>query len=216
MNYGGGRAKGDHVYNEDGAVLIKAHGPIAGDDLAGGELERLVGVALANGRAVCESGAAAYVCATWRTYSIFERAILQAALGIHACIVWNKGWIGLGHQHYRPQHEFILYARGNWYAGADESDVWSISRDPATSYLHPTQKPVELIERCLVNSSAPGAVVLDLFAGSGSTIIACERRKRRCMAIELSPDYVDVAVRRWQEFTGERAINHRTGEAFPE
>ncbi len=94
--------------------------------------------------------------------------------------------------------------------------MWSISRDPATSYLHPTQKPVELIERCLVNSSVPGAVVLDLFAGSGSTLIACERRKRRCMAIELSPDYVDVAVRRWQEFTGKRAINRRTGEAFPE
>jgi DNA methylase len=81
---------------------------------------------------------------------------------IDACIVWNKGWIGLGRSHYRPQHEFILYASGEWHAGADESDVWSISRDPAASYLHPTQKPVELIERCLVNSSMPGAAVIDL------------------------------------------------------
>ena len=216
MNYGGGRAKGDHVYGPDGNLLIKAHGPIEGDDLAGADLERLVGTALMNARVACAEGAAAYVCATWRTYPCFERALEQARLGIDACIVWNKGWIGLGHSHYRPQHEFVLYTGGKWYAGADESDVWTISRDPAASYLHPTQKPVELIERCFLNSSAPGEAVLDMFTGSGSTLIACERRHRRFFGLEIAPEYVDVTVRRWQEFTGKRAVNLRTGEPFPE
>ncbi len=216
MNYGGGRAKGDHVYGPDGNVLIKAHGLIDGDDLSGAELERLVGTALVNARVACAAGTAAYVCATWRTYPSFERALAQAGLGIDACIVWNKGWIGLGHSHYRPQHEFILYTGGKWYAGADESDVWTISRDPAASYLHPTQKPVELIERCLTNSCTPGETVLDPFTGSGSTLIACERRHRRFFGVEIAPEYVDVAVRRWEEFTGRRAVNQQTGESFPE
>ena len=215
MGYGGGRAKGDHVYGPDGDVLIKAHGPIEGDDLRGAELERLVGTALTNARVACAEGAAAYVCATWRTYASFERALAQAGLEIDACIVWNKGWIGLGHSHYRPQHEFILYSAGKWHAGADESDVWTINRDPAASYLHPTQKPVELIERCLLNSSAPGEAVLDPFTGSGSTLIASERRHRRFFGVEIAPEYADVAVRRWQEFTGRRAVHQQTGEPFP-
>src|SRR2546422_918182 len=84
MNYGGGRAKGDHVYGPDGNLLIKAHGPIEGDDLAGVELERLVGTALMNARVACAEGAAAYVCATWRTYPTFERALAEAGLGIDA------------------------------------------------------------------------------------------------------------------------------------
>ena len=77
-------------------------------------------------------------------------------------------------------------------------------------------KPVELIELAIRNSSRPEDVVLDPFVGSGSTIIAAEKTGRRCYAIELSPKYVDVAVRRWQQFTGKRAILEATGEPFPE
>ena len=73
-----------------------------------------------------------------------------------------------------------------------------------------------MVERCLLNSSTPRGAVLDPFTGSGSTLIACERRRRRFFGVEIAPEYVDVTVRRWQEFTGQRAMNQRTGEPFPE
>lgn len=192
-------------------IALVVTDPVTGDDL-----DRLVGAALVNARAMCADGAAMYVCASWRTYSKFQTAFAHAGLEIDACIVWNKGWIGLGEAHYRPQHEFILYSAGTWHLGADESDVWNISRDPASAYEHPTQKPVELIERCVLNSSAPNDAVLDVFTGSGSTLIACERRHRQFFGVELAPEYVDVAVRRWQVYTGRRATHLRTGAAFPE
>ncbi|MEI6795908.1 MAG: DNA methyltransferase [Methanomassiliicoccales archaeon] len=88
---------------------------------------------------------------------------------------------------------------------SDLSDLWEIPR-PKVSDLHPTMKPVELCEKGIVNSSREGDIVLDLFGGSGSTLIACERTSRRCFMMELEPHYCDVIVKRWEEFTGERAV----------
>jgi DNA modification methylase len=85
-----------------------------------------------------------------------------------------------------------------------QSDVWDIER-PSCSELHPTTKPVELVLRCLVNSSRNQARVLDLFMGSGTTLIACEKTGRRCYGMELDPIYCDVIVKRWEEFTGKKA-----------
>ena len=86
----------------------------------------------------------------------------------------------------------------------DQADVWHIAR-PAVSPLHPTMKPLELVERAIENSSHAGDTVLDLFLGSGTTLIASERTGRRCRAVEVDPRYVDVAVARWEVFTGLRA-----------
>ena len=91
-----------------------------------------------------------------------------------------------------------------WYGGNDCASVFEIPR-PKASPDHPTSKPVALVEAMVRNSSKSGEIVLDAFLGSGSTLIACERLGRRCFGVELDPRYVDVAVRRWEEFTGRKA-----------
>jgi len=87
---------------------------------------------------------------------------------------------------------------------------------PKRSDLHPTTKPIELVERAINNSAKDGGIVLDLFGGSGSTLIASEKTGRACRMVELDPKYADVIVRRWQEYTGEKAINQETLMTFDE
>jgi DNA modification methylase len=82
------------------------------------------------------------------------------------------------------------------------STLWQVSRDSAAAYKHPTQKPVELATRAVSNSSQPGDIVLDLFLGSGSTLIGAEQLSRRCFGMELDPKYVDVCIERWCNYTG--------------
>jgi DNA modification methylase len=202
MSFGAGKEAGSTAKG----AKVKAHGVILGDQARGDELVALVRDALAAGLTFCRPGAAAYVCLTWRTYGEFARALSLAGLAIAACIVWDKGSIGLGFQHYRGQHEFIFYCRGAaWFGGNAESDVWEISRGATGEYVHPTQKPVALLERAIRNSSRAGDVVLDLFGGSGSTLIACERTSRIARLVELDPKYCDAIVRRWETFTGRTA-----------
>jgi len=195
---------------------VKAHGMILGDDKTGDDLIALVKDALTSAVAVSKAGSASYVCFPWRTYSEFEAALAGCGLDVSACIVWDKKSIGLGNANYRPQHEFIFYCKGGaWYGDRAQSDVWALSRGATGEYVHPTQKPVELIERAIGNSSKAGDSILDLFGGSGSTLIACEKTGRHARLMELDPKYVDVIVRRWQEFTGKQAVLESTGENFP-
>ena len=217
MSYGGGRAKGDHALNKNGGVLIKAHGMIKGDDLEGESLINLVRDAIATCIASSKQGAAYYICFTWRTYSEFEEAIALGGASVANCIVWDKKSIGLGNANYRPQHEFIFYVKGGaWYGDRSQSDVWYMSRGATGEYVHPTQKPVELVERAISNSSKPGDLVLDVFGGSGSTLIACEKTSRHCRLVDLDPKYVDVMVKRWQDYTGKQAIHAESGKTFAE
>ncbi len=102
-----------------------------------------------------------------------------------------------------------------WCGDRDQGDVWNIKK-PARNDLHPTMKPVELMERSIRNSSRPGDVVLDCFGGSGSTLIAAEKAGRRCFMMELDPKYCDVIVRRWQEFSGGKAISKDGHRVFDE
>ena len=94
--------------------------------------------------------------------------------------------------------------RRHWCGDRDQGDVWWIPR-PSISDLHPTMKPVALVERAIANSSTRGSLVLDLFIGSGTTLIAAERQGRRCVGIELEPAYVQVTIERWQRYTGRTA-----------
>lgn len=188
---------------------------ILGDDKVGADLMQLIRNAVASAVAVSKSGAATYVCFPWRTYSEFEAAIAECGLAPSACIVWDKKSFGLGYANYRPQHEFIFYVKGGaWYGDKAQSDVWYMSRGATGNYVHPTQKPVELIERAIGNSSKGGDVVLDVFGGSGSTLIACEKTGRVNRSMELDPKYCDVIVKRWQEFTGKTAALESTGQPF--
>jgi DNA modification methylase len=213
MSYGGGRAAGS---TPKGAI-VKAHGMILGDEFQGDDLINLVRQAISAAYASSKSGAAYYICFTWRTYSEFEAAIVDAGLKIANCIVWDKKSIGLGQSNYRPQHEFIFYVKGDgWQGDKSQSDIWKMSRGATGEYVHPTQKPVELIEKALANSSKSGDTILDVFGGSGSTLIACEKTNRQARLMELDPKYVDVIVKRWQDFTGLIAINEKTGKTFNE
>jgi len=206
MSYGGGRAKGDHVFGKNGGVSIKAHGMIKNDNLQGEKLINLVRDALNSSLNFTKKGAAAYICFTWRTYNEFETALRDAGLSISNCIVWNKKSIGLGMSNYRPQHEFIFYSKGDvWYGDKSQSDIWEMSRGATGKYVHPTQKPIELIERAIINSTKTEDTLIDIFGGSGSTLIASERLKRNACLIELDPKYCDVIVKRWEDFTGKTA-----------
>lgn len=215
MSYGGGRAAGDHALDKKtGGVKIKAHGMILNDDLQGDDLIALVRDAIATSTASMKEGGALYACFTWRTYAEFEAGLESCGHKVKACIVWDKKSIGLGNSHYRPQHEFIFYCGGQWYGDKSQADVWYMSRGATGEYVHPTQKPVELVERALSNSSKAGDIVIDCFGGSGSTLIACEKTNRHARLMELDPKYCDVIIKRWQDFTGKQAIHAETGGAF--
>ena len=206
MSYGGGRARGDDSKFKNRSGGIKAHGEIIGDDLRGDSLVDLVRESLSAALGHLAAGVAAYVCLTWRTYSEFIEAFDAAGLELSGCIVWNKKSIGLGHGHYRPQHEFIFYHKGEkWLGGKGESDVWECSRGSTGDYVHPTQKPVEILERAILNSSERDELVLDSFGGSGSTIIACQKQHRQARVVELDPKYCDAIIARWELFSGEKA-----------
>lgn len=202
MSYGGGRA--GKIGSNDGTV--KKHGVILGDELRGNGLIEMIADSISASKINAKAGAAFYVCFPWRTYSEFEAALISIDLKPAACIVWDKKSIGLGNANYRPQHEFIFYIKGGaWHGDKSQADVWQMSRGATGKYVHPTQKPVELIEKALENSSKAGDYVHDCFGGSGSTLIACEKMKRKAFLMELDPKYCDVIVKRWEEFTGNKA-----------
>jgi DNA modification methylase len=138
-----------------------------------------------------------YICCNWAFYGI-----LQKKLKPKACIVWAKNVFGLG-KGYRHQHEFILFDGFIDASIKNESDLWKIKKD--SKYQHPTQKPVELSSRAIINSSRADNIILDLFGGSGSTLIACEKLNRKARIMELDPKYCDVIVKRWEQFTGKKA-----------
>jgi DNA modification methylase len=203
MSYGGGRAGA--IGSNDGTV--KKFGVIKNDDKTGDDLIQLIRDALASAVATTKAGASFYVCFPWRTYSEFEAAMNQCGLKTSACIVWDKKSIGLGLSNYRPQHEFIFYSKGDsWYGDKAQSDIWYMSRGATGKYVHPTQKPVELVEKAISNSSKSGDVILDVFGGSGSTMLAAEKIGRHARIMELDPKYCDVIVKRWEDFTGKKAV----------
>lgn len=102
-----------------------------------------------------------------------------------------------------------------WYGDKSQSTLWQ-EKKPAANRIHPTAKPVELVERALLNSSKSGDIVADLFGGSGSTLIGCERRGRHPRLMEIDPKYADCIVRRYQEYTGKQALLEGDGRTFDE
>jgi DNA modification methylase len=145
-------------------------------------------------------------------------SLLACGFELRAQIVWAKDALVLGRGHYHWKHEPCWYAvrgHGHWHGDRSQTTLWEISgrkQDAAT--VHGTQKPVECMRRPIENNSAPGEAVYEPFSGSGTTIIAAEMAGRACHAVELDPRYVDVAVRRWQAFTGEAAVLERDGRPF--
>lgn len=140
-------------------------------------------------------------------------------LNIRAQIIWAKSQFVIGRGDYHPQHEPCWYAvrkgrKGHYDGGRKQSTIWNIDKPRKSETGHSTQKPVECMKRPIENNSSPGQAVYEPFSGSGTTIIAGEMTGRIIYAMELSPVYVDVAVNRWQEFTGERAAHAESGGIF--
>ncbi len=151
---------------------------------------------------------ALYICMSTRELPTLHTAFEKAGGKWSDYLVWAKHMFTMGGSDYQRQYEPILYGwkQGNdhyWCGARDQGNVLFVKK-PSKNTLHPTMKPVELIERVLKNSSKSRDIVLDCFGGSGSTMIACEKLGRQCRMIELDPKYVDVIVKRWEEFTGKK------------
>ena len=153
---------------------------------------------------------ACYVCMSSSELHTLQKAFTDAGGKWSTFIIWAKNTFTLGRADYQRQYEPILYGWKHgtdhfWCGARDQGDVWFVDK-PRVNDLHPTMKPVELIERAITNSSKSRDIVLDLFGGSGTTLIAAERTGRSARLMELDPRYVDVIVRRWQEYTGGTAV----------
>lgn len=182
---------------------------IQNDSMAEDEFLGFLSKAFGAMRKTCAGGVPYYVCHADTMTAAFRRALLGAGFEVKQTIIWAKQNFVLGRQDYQWQHEPILYgwaagASHRWYGGRAETTVWNIPR-PTANDEHPTMKPVALCSRAIANSSRRGGAVLDLFGGSGSTLIACEMLKRRAFLMELDPKYADVIIQRWEKFTGLKA-----------
>lgn len=163
---------------------------------------------------------AIYICMSSSELHTLYRAFTEAGGHWSTFLIWAKNTFTMGRSDYQRQYEPILYGwkEGTdhyWCGARDQGDVWFVKK-PIKNELHPTQKPVELIERAIRNSSKARDVVLDPFAGSGSTLVACEKTGRQARLIELEPKYCDVIIRRFEEFSGKRAVLESDGRGFDE
>jgi DNA modification methylase len=188
---------------------------ILNDNLGDGFYDFLL-AALTPTLAHCRGGI--YVAMSSSELDVLQAAFRAAGGKWSTFIIWAKHTFTMGHADYQRQFEPILYgwregATRHWCGARDQGDVWNINK-PHKNDLHPTMKPVELMERAIRNSSRPGDVVLDPFGGSGTTMIAAEKSDRHARLMELDPKYVDVIVRRWQDFSGGQATRQSDGVAF--
>jgi DNA modification methylase len=147
------------------------------------------------------------------------QSLERTGFGVRSQIIWAKNVMVMGRGDYHWQHEPCWYAvrkgkPGHYGGGRQQTTLWQIDKPHKSETGHSTQKPVECMRRPIENNSSPGQAVYEPFSGSGTTIIAAEMTGRACHAIELNPAYVDVAVLRWQAFTGEVAVHAVTGLPF--
>jgi DNA modification methylase len=143
--------------------------------------------------------------------------LIAAGFQVRQQIIWAKDRFALGRGHYHYQHEPCWYAvrdKGNWSGDRSQSTLWEVKSRDDSGHGHGTQKPVECMRRPILNNSSPGQAIYDPFLGSGTTVIAAETTGRVCLGMEIDPRYVDVAVRRWQAFTGDKATLDGDGRTF--
>ncbi len=210
----------DSPYNVDYAGGVGAEKPGKGrrilNDALGDGFERFLYDACVS--IIAHTAGAIYMCMSSSELHTLQKAFVAAGGHWSTFVIWAKDRFTLGRSDYQRQFEPILYgwpegAKHHWCGARDQGDVWLINR-PAKNDLHPTMKPVGLVERAIRNSSPRGGVVLDPFGGSGTTLIAAERTGRVARLLELDPRYVDVIVERWQAETGREAALDGDGRGF--
>ena len=210
----------DPPYNVNYEGETKARLKIQNDNLSPDEFAALLDGSFRSYATAVKKGASLYVCHSSSKQREFETALENAGFAVRTQIIWTKSNFAWGHGRYKFQHEPIFYAHvasqsDAWYGDRSQSTLWQENK-PAANRLHPTMKPIELIERALLNSSKAGDLVADLFGGSGSTLIACERRGRKARLMEIDPRYAQVIVARWQGYSGKSAVLDGDGRTFEE
>lgn len=191
---------------------------IRGDRMSAEEFRAFLARTFASYRQIVKAGASLYVCHSSSWQRDFQNALEVAGFEVRCQIIWAKNTFAWGFGRYKFQHEPIFYAHvagetDPWYGDRSQSTLWA-EKKPAANRIHPTAKPVELIERALLNSSKAGDTVVDLFGGSGSTLIGCLRRGRKARLMEIDPGYADCICRRFEEYTGTPAVLADDGRAF--
>lgn len=165
--------------------------------------------AFINAFSVMKDGASFYVWYASKNVVNFSTALADAGLSVKQELIWNKNSLVMGRQDYQWKHEPCLYGwketdSHHWYGDRKQTTVIDFDR-PTKSELHPTMKPVGLFDYQIKNSTKKGDNVLDLFGGSGTTIMACEQNGRNAYVMEYDPHYIDVIIERWENFTGQKA-----------
>ena len=210
----------DPPYNIDYQGYTKDRLRIHNDQMSAEQFKRFLQESFQCFRSVIKLGASLYICHSSSWQREFQNALEAAGFEVRCQIIWGKNTFAWGFGRYKFQHEPIFYChvagqKDSWYGNKSQSTLWE-EKKPAANRLHPTMKPVELVERALVNSSQAGDLVLDLFGGSGTTLIGCERRDRKARLMEIDPKYADVIVRRYQEYSGKSAVLDGDGRTFAE
>lgn len=199
----------DPPYNVDYTGKTKKALKIQNDSKTNDEFQCFLFDAFSSADTVLKSGGVFYI---WHSdnYGLFFRGACQdVGWEVRQCLIWNKNSLVLGRQDYQWKHEPCLYGwkgGGAHYWGSDRSQTTVLDFDrPNANREHPTMKPIDLFAYQIKNSSKEGEAVLDLFGGSGTTLIACEQLNRTCYMMELDPHYCDVIIARWEKLTGETA-----------
>ncbi len=193
---------------------------IKNDEMGSADFRQFLRDAFTAADAVMKAGAVFYIWHADTEGYNFRGACLDSGWQVRQTLIWNKDNSAFGRQDYHWKHEPCLYgwkdgAGHLWAADRKQTTIIECKR-PSKSDLHPTMKPVELMQYQIENNTKGSDLVLDLFGGSGSTLIACEKTGRHARLMELDPKYVDVIVRRWQEFTGKAATLEQDGRTFAE
>lgn len=199
----------DPPYNVDYTRKTKTAMKIVNDHLKDDDFYKFLYSAFDCAKENMKDGAAYYVWYASSQAINFRRALNDAGMKVRQQLIWEKNQIVIGRQDYQWQHEPCLYGWNEdgshaWYSDRKQSTVLHFDK-PQRSDLHPTMKPIPLFDYQIKNSSKSGDIVLDLFGGSGTSIMACEQDGRTCYTMEFDPKYVDVIINRWEEFTGEKA-----------
>lgn len=209
VNYYGGNRPNANARPKDS----KQWDRIYCDDMSQEEYEAWLKKVLTNGGSYLDQGAAIYVWNGHRQFGPMYQILADLQFHIGCVITWSKERFAIGYGDYNQQTEFCLYGwkekngAHKWYGPNNESTLWQIKRDNTTDYIHPTQKPIAIAHRAIKNSSKRGDIVLDMFLGSGTTLMAADKLKRRCFGTEIDPAYCDGIVKRYVQTAGKDKVS---------
>lgn len=192
-------------------------GKIKNDCMGEDEFKNFISGAFSNIFMIMKEGSSFYISGGRESTQLFNNILSEYKFHIAQWLIWIKENFNISRLSYHPKHEIITYgwkkgASHQWYNNRSQVDVVQFKRNIGKS-VHPTEKPVSLIQYFISNSSMRNQIIIDLFMGSGSTLIACEKSNRICYGMEIDPHYCDVIIERWQNFTGQKAelINQYEG-----